>query len=588
MKSASGLMTILAVSSRSNAMTCKSTPLDSDWPPVAEWGALNGTLRGALLQTRPVASACYPGNPFNSTMSCNEVEDRWNSTYFHATLPESVDFSLWTNNSCVPPGIDGHLEDRPCSIGAYPAYIVNGSSSEIISDAMSWASCRNIRINVKGTGHDLDGRSTGAHSLSIWTHHLNSIKFESNWNGTEDVVIVGSGQQWGNVYDAAAKLGKVVVGGADGSVGLGGHIQGGGYGPRSPAYGLAPDQVLQVTVVTTTGETLFANDTNHQDLLWAIRGGGGGTYGVVTEYVLKVYPAPANTVAGILSISGGNNVTGNATWDAFAVALNHIPDLMDNGVWGNAIAFGQTPGEVQVTFQLSAYNSTASNLTAKIRPIIAAINRATGNMTNNSSLSVQWSDPTVSLFDRTSNSKSASNTAGVGGLETSRLLGHAQLTLPYKQVSSYLRRIMYTGPGAGRTMLILGLFAGPGVQNTSPERQGAVNPIWRSTYIHAISGSGPAAQESDTPAQIIKQSSEWYEAHREAVWREWAPNTGAYMNEANPYNSNWKHDFFGINYDRLAAIKQKYDPSESLYAVSRVGSEWWDYDLQTGKLCRIE
>ena len=63
---------------------------------------------------------------------------------------------------------------------------------------------------------------------------------------------------------------------------------------------------------------------------------------------------------------------------------------------------------------------------------------------------------------------------------------------------------------------------------------------------------------------------------------------GAYMNEANPYNSNWKHDFFGENYDKLAAIKRKYDPTESLYAVSRVGAEWWDYDLQTGKLCRVE
>jgi FAD/FMN-containing dehydrogenase len=89
--------------------------------------------------------------------------------------------------------------------------------------------------------------STGAHSLSIWTHHLNHINFDSKWNGTEDVAIVGSGQQWGNVYDAAAKLGKVVIGGADGSVGLGGHIQGGGYGPRFSTYGLAPDQVLQST-----------------------------------------------------------------------------------------------------------------------------------------------------------------------------------------------------------------------------------------------------------------------------------------------------------------------------------------------------
>ncbi|THY60335.1 FAD-binding domain-containing protein [Aureobasidium pullulans] len=580
------LIAVLAACSPSTAAVCKSTPLDSDWPQASEWAALNRTLGGVLLQTRPVASACYPGNPFNSTLSCNEVEDQWNSTYFHATLPESIDFSLWTNSSCVPPGTEGYIEGRPCTLGLYPAYIVNGTSNDVIAKAMRWASHRNIRINIKGTGHDLDGRSTGAHSLSIWTHHLNNITFESNWNKTEDVVHVGSGQQWANVYDAAAKLGKVVIGGADGSVGLGGHIQGGGYGPRSATYGLAPDQVLQVTVVTTQGDVLVANNTAHQDLFWAVRGGGGGSYGVVTEYVLKAYPAPANSVAGTLAISAGKNATGNITWDAFAVLLNHIPDLMDQGLWGNAIAFGSTPGEVSATVQLSAYNSTAANLTALVEPIIAAIRNTTGG--RNSSLSLQWSEPTVAPFDRNSSSKTPSNTAGSGGLETSRLLGRTQLTLPYKQVSSYLRRIMYTEPGSGRAMLILGLMAGPGVNNTPLERQGAVNPVWRSTYVHAISGSGPASDETDSPSQIIKKSAEWYEVNREAVWREWAPNTGAYMNEANPYNSNWKHDFFGVNYDRLAAIKRKYDPSESLYAVSRVGSEWWDYDMQTGKLCRIE
>jgi hypothetical protein len=150
MKSISTLATALAICSPGTALVCKSTPLDSDWPQASEWMALNRTLGGALLQTRPVASACYASNPFNSTLSCSEVENQWNSTYFHATLPESVDASIWTNNSCVPPGADGHVEGSPCTLGAYPAYIVNGTSNEIISKAMSWASRRNIRITGYG------------------------------------------------------------------------------------------------------------------------------------------------------------------------------------------------------------------------------------------------------------------------------------------------------------------------------------------------------------------------------------------------------------------------------------------------------
>lgn len=221
---------------------------------------------------------------------------------------------------------------------------------------------------------------------------------------------------------------------------------------------------------------------------------------------------------------------------------------MDKGIWGNVTVFGKTPGQVSVTAQLSVYNSTASNVTALVNPIIAAIHNATNSSNSNSTLSIIWSNPTVSPFDKSSSSTTSSETetASSGGLETSRLLGLAQLSLPYKQLSSYLRRIMYREPSSntGSAMLILGLMAGPGVQNTPLQRRGAVNPAWRKIYVHAISGSGPAAEGSATPKQIIKQSARWYEVHREAVWREWTPNMGVYMNEANPFTSNWKHDSF--------------------------------------------
>ena len=153
------ILTALAASTGSTlAAICKVTPHDPAWPSASDWATLNQTLNGALLQTRPVASACYPGNPFNSTFSCNTIEDQWNSTYFHASLPESIDYTLYTNNSCVPPGADGNIEGQTCTLGAYPAYIVNATSEDLVAKAVRWASRRNIRINIKGTGHDLDGR----------------------------------------------------------------------------------------------------------------------------------------------------------------------------------------------------------------------------------------------------------------------------------------------------------------------------------------------------------------------------------------------------------------------------------------------
>jgi FAD/FMN-containing dehydrogenase len=86
------------------------------------------------------------------------VEKYWSYAAYHSAWPESVDYSIYTNNSCVPPGVAGYTEGRGCSIGALPQYIVNATTEEQVAKAMRWASERDIRIVVKGTGHDLSGR----------------------------------------------------------------------------------------------------------------------------------------------------------------------------------------------------------------------------------------------------------------------------------------------------------------------------------------------------------------------------------------------------------------------------------------------
>ena len=77
---------------------------------------------------------------------------------YHAQWPESVDYSIWANNSCVPPGQDGYTKDKGCNVGGMPQYIVNATSEAQIATAMKWATQKNIRIVVKSTGHDLSGR----------------------------------------------------------------------------------------------------------------------------------------------------------------------------------------------------------------------------------------------------------------------------------------------------------------------------------------------------------------------------------------------------------------------------------------------
>lgn len=151
-------LAFLAVTSVGAVSNCKSSPQDSTWPAPEEWKSLNDSINGSLIKTAPAASSCYPGNPFGSTQNCTDVTDHWSYAAYHAAWPESVDYSIFTNHSCLPPSTDGYVKARGCSIGALPQYIVNATTEDQIATAMKWASSRNIRIVVKGTGHDMNGR----------------------------------------------------------------------------------------------------------------------------------------------------------------------------------------------------------------------------------------------------------------------------------------------------------------------------------------------------------------------------------------------------------------------------------------------
>jgi FAD/FMN-containing dehydrogenase len=96
-----------------------------------------------------------------------------------------------------------------------------------------------------------------------------------------------AGERVRNVYELAAKHDAVVVAGSAQDVGIMGWFTGGGHGPLSSTYGMGADNVLQIQIVTPTGDFLTANACQNPEIFWAIRGGGGGTFGVVTEVTMR-------------------------------------------------------------------------------------------------------------------------------------------------------------------------------------------------------------------------------------------------------------------------------------------------------------
>ncbi|KAK1634840.1 FAD-dependent monooxygenase [Colletotrichum phormii] len=580
---------------------CKTTPHDTTWPTDSDWTDLNQSVGGALIQTRPVASSCYDGNPFLSALTCDAVDDGWFSSAFHASLPESIDYPFWANNSCVPPSDYAYKNDG-CILGGLPEFILNATTAEQVATAVKWASARNIRIIAKGTGHDLNGRrSSGAYALSIWTHQLQSIKLDGQWprpstNLTDNVAILGSGNNWARALEATAVTGRTLVSGQVKTVGLGGFIGGGGHGPLSSHYGLAADQALQATVVTTTEDILVANEAQNQDLLWAIRGGGPGLYGIITEFILRTHPTPSNVIQTTLSLSMTGNDTGSAaaaSWDAMALLSSSLPDLMDAGVagFGNAATSNVSPtsfsGVVQgirATFTFFGYNTTANDLLSLLNPIQARMLQS-----GNGTLSVVVAEPTVfsTYLSFVDDLNDPATPVAQISLISSRLLGRSELTnIPLKKLRSHLQDITKSQVEGGTAALVYGLQGGLGPRQVEAGMRGALNPAWRNAYIHLISSGTYINTTDSAPQDALATAAAWAEEKKEAVWRDWAPGTGAYINEANPFNNNFQEDFYGGNYDRLLEIKDKYDPTASLYVRSGVGSHKWDYNLTTGKLCR--
>lgn len=187
-------------------------------------------------------------------------------------------------------------------------------------------------LDVSDVKQSYNGKSTGAGALGIWTHHLKSIDFiDYNGNGyTGKAIKMGAGVQGFDAASAANSSGLTVNGGECPTVGLaGGYTQGGGHSPLASKYGMAADQTLEFEVVTANGDFVTASPTKNVDLYWALSGGGGGTFGVVTSLTSKAHTGLETSGTNLTFASSGiSKDTYYAAVEAFHAIL---PALTDAG-----------------------------------------------------------------------------------------------------------------------------------------------------------------------------------------------------------------------------------------------------------------
>ncbi len=162
-----------------------------------------------------------------------------------------------------------------------PAAIVECTSHDDVRLALELASATNLEIAVRSGGHDVLGASTGD-GLVIDLQRMASIE----WRG--DSIRVGGGVRVGQLDAATGTRNRVIPLACNRAVGVSGLTLGGGLGWFVGLYGAACDAVERATVVTPQGDVVETSSTDNPDLFWGIRG-GGGNFGIVTEWQYSTY-----------------------------------------------------------------------------------------------------------------------------------------------------------------------------------------------------------------------------------------------------------------------------------------------------------
>lgn len=161
-----------------------------------------------------------------------------------------------------------------------PSAVLYPRTTEDIAEAIRYTTSHSLPLSIRSGGHSGMGHSTNDGGIIVDMKQFSEVTVLDTAAGT---VRVGAGAVWGEVAHALAEEGLVVSAGDTKSVGVGGLTLGGGIGIMVRKYGLAIDQLIGAEIVTADGRALTVSRSEHPDLFWAIRG-GGGNFGVVTHF----------------------------------------------------------------------------------------------------------------------------------------------------------------------------------------------------------------------------------------------------------------------------------------------------------------
>ncbi|KAK7468968.1 hypothetical protein VKT23_003467 [Stygiomarasmius scandens] len=546
-------------------LSCKCLYGDECWPSASEWSEFAETLASPdalIIDQRPPGAVCHQQDPLYDEEACSTLVNNQDDPVYMSSLMNGVNYlnfdSLINSTAILDCPYEPDSANATCYQGRVPPFAVNVTEVHEIQSALAFAAKHNLRVVVKNTGHEAIGRAFGVGALEIYTNNFQNVTYHQGDfvpegapcdTEPEYAVTFGSGVSWDTAYLTADQHNRSVVGGLspNGTVGAAaGWALGTGHSFLSPYYGLGADNVLQFTVVLPNGTYLTANKYLTPDLFWAMRGGGGPSFGIVTSTVYRTHPNPSYTAA----FWGAHANSTEAYINLLATWMKHHNNVNENGWVGNwpfaenslylTMASQGTPNSKAANDSLNAFFDEAATV-----PGVTILVRDT-----------RW----YRSFYQFVYENLVDSSHVIGFNFTAVIPGNSQ-----SSTAAWLMPANVTSPEfaqefaqvmANTSVLGIPFMVAGGYVSTVDTNENAACPAWRRaiTDMTLISGAS-----SDEDVRLV------YEAVHEDM--------------ADILEEEWQLAYWGEKYPRLLAIKKEIDPNDLLIVYKGVNSEGWDQEI---------